>query len=119
MRLSGRPVLFNPAVHDSKGLTQSHVKRKPKTEAHDTEDPENPFHHQPPKQTRHAFSYAVGLASQYGASLTILYVMEEFSPTQSANLQGFIGDVRWEDTASNPTSRRCGRSWSARKRKAA
>ena len=49
------------------------------------------------KQTRHAFNYAVGLANQYGASLTILYVMEELSPTQSANLQGFIGDERWED----------------------
>jgi len=49
------------------------------------------------KQTRHAFNYAVGLANQYGASLTILYVMEELSPTQSVNLQGFIGDERWED----------------------
>ena len=49
------------------------------------------------KQTRHAFNYAVGLANQYGASLTILYVMEELSPSQSVNLQGFIGDERWED----------------------
>jgi nucleotide-binding universal stress UspA family protein len=48
------------------------------------------------QQTRHAFNYAVGLANQYGASLTILYVMEDVSPTQSANLQGFIGDERWE-----------------------
>ena len=37
------------------------------------------------------------LASHYGASLTILYVMEDLSPAQSANLQGFIGDERWED----------------------
>jgi nucleotide-binding universal stress UspA family protein len=49
------------------------------------------------QQTRHAFNYAVGLASQYGASLTILYVMEDISPTQSANLQGFIGNERWEE----------------------
>jgi len=49
------------------------------------------------KQTRHAFNYAVGLANQYGASLTILYVMEDLSPSQSANLQGFIGDERWGD----------------------
>jgi nucleotide-binding universal stress UspA family protein len=49
------------------------------------------------QQTRHAFNYAVGLANQYGASLTILYVMEDISPTQSANLQGFIGDERWEE----------------------
>jgi nucleotide-binding universal stress UspA family protein len=48
-------------------------------------------------QTQHAFNFAVGLASQYGASLTILYVMEDLSPTQSANLQGFIGEERWEE----------------------
>jgi nucleotide-binding universal stress UspA family protein len=49
------------------------------------------------KQTRHAFNYAVGLANQYGATLTILYVMEDLTPSQSANLQGFIGDERWAD----------------------
>jgi nucleotide-binding universal stress UspA family protein len=49
------------------------------------------------KQTQHAFNFAVGLANQYGAALTILYVMEDISPTQSANLQGFIGDERWEE----------------------
>ena len=48
------------------------------------------------KQTRHALNYAMGLANQYGASVTILYVMEDVSPAQSANLQGFIGDERWE-----------------------
>jgi nucleotide-binding universal stress UspA family protein len=49
------------------------------------------------KQTRHAFNYALSLANQYGASITILYVMEDVSPTQSANLQGFIGEDRWEE----------------------
>jgi nucleotide-binding universal stress UspA family protein len=49
------------------------------------------------KQTRSAFDYALSLANMYGASLTILYVMEDVSPTQSANLQGFIGDERWEE----------------------
>jgi nucleotide-binding universal stress UspA family protein len=49
------------------------------------------------KQTQHAFNFAVGLANQYGATLTILYVMEDVSPTQSANLQGFVGDERWEE----------------------
>lgn len=48
------------------------------------------------RQTRHAFDYAVSLANLYGATLSILYVMEEVSPAQSANLQGFIGDERWE-----------------------
>jgi nucleotide-binding universal stress UspA family protein len=49
------------------------------------------------KQTRYAFDYAISLANCYGASLTILYVMEEFTAAQSANLQAFIGDERWED----------------------
>jgi nucleotide-binding universal stress UspA family protein len=49
------------------------------------------------KQTGHAFNFALSLANQYGATLTILYVMEDVSPTQSANLQGFIGDERWEE----------------------
>ncbi len=48
-------------------------------------------------QTRHAFNYAVGIANQFGASLAILYVMEDVSPAQSAQLQGFIGDERWEE----------------------
>jgi nucleotide-binding universal stress UspA family protein len=49
------------------------------------------------QQTRHAFNYAVGLASQYGAGLTILYVMEDVATAQSANLQAFIGNERWEE----------------------
>jgi nucleotide-binding universal stress UspA family protein len=49
------------------------------------------------KQTRYAFDYAISLANRYGASITILYVMEEFSPSQSANLQAFIGDERWDE----------------------
>jgi nucleotide-binding universal stress UspA family protein len=48
-------------------------------------------------QTRHAFNYALSLALQYKASLTILYVMEEVSATQGANLQGFIGEERWQE----------------------
>jgi nucleotide-binding universal stress UspA family protein len=51
------------------------------------------------QQARHAFAHAVGLATRYGASLTILYVMEDVTPTpaQSANLQAFIGDERWQE----------------------
>jgi nucleotide-binding universal stress UspA family protein len=48
------------------------------------------------QQTRHAFNYAMGLASLYGASITILYVMEDVSLPQSVNLQGFFGEERWE-----------------------
>lgn len=51
------------------------------------------------QQTRHAFAYAVGIAHKYGASLTILYVMEDIAPTtsQSSNLQAFVGHDRWQE----------------------
>lgn len=49
------------------------------------------------QQTRHAFNYAAGLAHQYGATLTILYVMEDIPVPQSANLQAFIGGDRWKE----------------------
>ncbi|MCU0539083.1 MAG: universal stress protein [Desulfobacterales bacterium] len=49
------------------------------------------------KQARRAFMYALSLANQYGANLAILYVMEDPSPSQSAYLQAFIGDERWEE----------------------
>ncbi|MEJ5359517.1 MAG: universal stress protein [Desulfobacterales bacterium] len=49
------------------------------------------------KQTRHAFRYALSIANQYGSVLTILYVMEDFSPKQTLHLQGFIGEERWEE----------------------
>lgn len=49
------------------------------------------------RQTRHAFNYAAGLAHQYGATLTILYVMEDVSASQSANLRAFVGSDRWRD----------------------
>ena len=49
------------------------------------------------QQTRHAFNYAAGLANQYAATLTILYVMEDISAPQSANLQAFIGGDRWRE----------------------
>ena len=49
------------------------------------------------RQTRHAFNYAAGLARQYGATLTILYVMEDIPVPQSANLRAFIGSDRWSE----------------------
>jgi len=53
------------------------------------------------QQTRHAFNYAAGLAHQYGATLTILYVMEDISGSQSAHLKAFIGSERWEELKSS------------------
>jgi nucleotide-binding universal stress UspA family protein len=49
------------------------------------------------RQTRHAFNYAAGLAHHYGATLTILYVMEDIPVPQSANLRAFIGSDRWSE----------------------
>lgn len=49
------------------------------------------------QQTRHAFTYAAGLAHQYRATLTILYVMEDLPASQSANLRAFIGSDRWDE----------------------
>jgi nucleotide-binding universal stress UspA family protein len=48
-------------------------------------------------QTKYAFNYALGLAHQYGATLTILYVMEDIPLPQSANLRAFIGSDRWKE----------------------
>lgn len=49
------------------------------------------------QQARHAFAYAAGVARQYGATLTILYVMEDLPASQSANLRAFIGSDRWDE----------------------
>lgn len=49
------------------------------------------------KETRRAFDYAVSLADRYGARITILYVMEEFSQASSAYLKSFIGNEKWQE----------------------
>lgn len=49
------------------------------------------------KQTRHAFNYAVGLAIQYGASLTILFVMEDTPQVKSQDFEDFLGKKRWAE----------------------
>ena len=48
------------------------------------------------KESRKAFDYAVSLADRYGARITILYVMEDFSPASSAYVKRFIGDEKWQ-----------------------
>jgi nucleotide-binding universal stress UspA family protein len=49
------------------------------------------------KETKHAFIYAVGLAFQYGASLIILYVMEDAQEVRSQNMKDFLGSERWAE----------------------
>ena len=48
------------------------------------------------KNARHAFNYAVSAAHSYGATITILHVMEEVSPSANAHLKSFIGEESWQ-----------------------
>lgn len=49
------------------------------------------------KQTHHAFNYALRLASQFGASLTILFVMEDTPQVKSQDFIDFLGKKRWAE----------------------
>jgi nucleotide-binding universal stress UspA family protein len=49
------------------------------------------------KQAAHAFDYAVGLASQYGAGLTILFVMEDTPQVHEQDFKDFLGETRYEE----------------------
>jgi nucleotide-binding universal stress UspA family protein len=48
------------------------------------------------KESRQAFDYAVSLADRYGASITILHVIEEVAAPASTYLRDFLGDERWQ-----------------------
>jgi nucleotide-binding universal stress UspA family protein len=48
------------------------------------------------KESQHAFNYAVSLAGQYGASITILHVLEELSQSSSAHLRDLIGEEKYK-----------------------
>ena len=47
------------------------------------------------KSSQKALAYAVGLANQYGASITILHVMEESSISSGAHLKDLLGEEKW------------------------
>jgi nucleotide-binding universal stress UspA family protein len=49
------------------------------------------------KQTFQAMNYAVGLAIQYGAGLTILFVMEDTPQVHSQDFIDFLGKERWAE----------------------
>ncbi len=49
------------------------------------------------KNSRHAFNYAVSAADKYGASITILHVREEISPSANIHLKSFIGEESWQE----------------------
>jgi nucleotide-binding universal stress UspA family protein len=48
------------------------------------------------KNSRLAFNYAVSAADRYGATITILHVMEEVSPSTNVHLKNFIGEEDWQ-----------------------
>ena len=49
------------------------------------------------ESAQHAFSYAVSLASQYGAKLTLLNVIpEEPAIVESSKAIGYIGEEKWK-----------------------
>ena len=47
--------------------------------------------------SRHAFNYAISAADKYGATITILHVMEDVSPSSSAHLKSFVGEEKWQE----------------------
>jgi len=49
------------------------------------------------KQAAHAFDYAVGLASRYGAGLTILFVLEDTPQVHGQDFKDFLGEKRWAE----------------------
>jgi nucleotide-binding universal stress UspA family protein len=49
------------------------------------------------KQAGYAFDYAVGLSSQYGAGLTILFVMEDNPQVHAQDFKDFLGEQRWAE----------------------
>jgi len=46
---------------------------------------------------RHAFSYAASLANRYEAGITILYVLEELSPSSESLVTNVMGEERWRE----------------------
>ena len=49
------------------------------------------------KASRQAFDYAISLATQYGASITILYVMEESGWSGGDYAKTILGEERWQE----------------------
>jgi nucleotide-binding universal stress UspA family protein len=49
------------------------------------------------KEAGYAFDYAVGLAGQYGAGLTILFVMEDTPQVHGQDFIDFLGEARWAE----------------------
>ena len=49
------------------------------------------------RSSRHAFEYAVSIANRYGATVTLLHVMEEVSRSADVRLKELLGEKRWRE----------------------
>ncbi len=52
------------------------------------------------KNARYAFGYAASLANRYSAGITILHVLEEFSPHADSLVINMIGSEKWKEIRS-------------------
>ena len=50
---------------------------------------------------RHAFGYAVSLASRYGAGITFLNVLEDMSPYRDSLMINVLGQDKWDELLRN------------------
>lgn len=53
------------------------------------------------ENARHAFGYAVSLASRYGAGITFLNVLEDMSPYRDSLMINVLGQDKWEELLKN------------------
>jgi nucleotide-binding universal stress UspA family protein len=53
------------------------------------------------ENARHAFGYAVSLASRYGAGITFLNVLEDLSPYRDSLMINVLGQEKWDDLLKN------------------
>jgi nucleotide-binding universal stress UspA family protein len=49
------------------------------------------------KNARYAFGYAASLANRYGASITILHVLEDMSPYADSLVINILGEKKWNE----------------------
>lgn len=53
------------------------------------------------ENAKHAFGYAVSLASRYGAGITFLNVLEDMSPYRDSLMINVLGQEKWDDLLKN------------------
>ncbi|MFC1883412.1 universal stress protein [Thermodesulfobacteriota bacterium] len=49
------------------------------------------------ENSRYAFNYAISLANRFGAGITILYVLEEATPSAESFIINMMGEKKWKE----------------------